>query len=220
MAVITISRQYGSGGDEIAARVCDILGYNYFDKTMMAMVASESGISDEDFVDFSEDTYKMRGFLDRLLGRRVTAKVETWQQDEATGKRTLTVQKLDEAQGSDLVRSTILAAYERGNVLVLGRGGQAILKEEPNVLHIRVVAPMGARVLRIQDKQGLSLDEAHQIAILRDQTSAEYLQHFFDIEPDNPALYHLIVNTGKWDIESAAQIIVNALSHLPRLSVG
>ena len=43
MAVITISRQYGSGGDEIAARVCDILGYTYFYKNLMVKVATEVG---------------------------------------------------------------------------------------------------------------------------------------------------------------------------------
>jgi cytidylate kinase len=55
MAVITISRQYGSPGNEIAVRVCEILGYHYFDKRLMAQVASEVGLSEQEIVDFSEE---------------------------------------------------------------------------------------------------------------------------------------------------------------------
>jgi hypothetical protein len=62
MAVITISRQYSSRGDEIAARVCVMLGYRYFDKRLMAQIASETGFSESEMIDFSEDDYKVRTF--------------------------------------------------------------------------------------------------------------------------------------------------------------
>ena len=68
MTVITISRQYGSGGDEVALRVCEMLEYRYFDKMLMRQVASEVGFSAGEIVDFSEDNYKVRSFLDRLFG--------------------------------------------------------------------------------------------------------------------------------------------------------
>ena len=55
MAVITISREVGSGGDQIARRLCELLGYRHFDKTLMAQVAKEQGVSDTEVVDFSED---------------------------------------------------------------------------------------------------------------------------------------------------------------------
>ena len=67
MAVITISRQYGSGGDEIAAQVCERLGYHFFDKNLMAQVANDVGLSVQEVVDFPEDDHKVRGFLDRLF---------------------------------------------------------------------------------------------------------------------------------------------------------
>ena len=47
MSVITISRQYGSGGDEIAARVCEILDYRYFDQRLMSQVAVKAGLSED-----------------------------------------------------------------------------------------------------------------------------------------------------------------------------
>lgn len=60
MAVITISRPYGSGGDEIAVRVCEMLGYRYFDKRWMAQVAPEVGLNEGEIVDFSEDQHRPR----------------------------------------------------------------------------------------------------------------------------------------------------------------
>lgn len=64
MAVIKISREFGSGGDQIAQHVCELLGYRYFDKTL---VAQERGFSDVEAVDFSEDSYELRSFIDTLL---------------------------------------------------------------------------------------------------------------------------------------------------------
>ena len=77
MAVITISREVGSGGDQIARRLCELLGYRYFDKTLMAQVAKEQGVSDTEVVDFSEDKYRLRGFIDALLGRSARVALAT-----------------------------------------------------------------------------------------------------------------------------------------------
>lgn len=219
MAVITISRQYGSGGEEIAQRVCDVLGYTYFDKNMLVQVASEMGLSEEQVVDFYEDTYKMRSFVERLIGSR-RVKVETWQKDQKTGTKTLHVDSLNEEQGVKLVRDTILATYEHGNVVIVGRGGQVILKEHPGVLHVRIMAPLGARALRIKERDKLTLGEATDRAKQKDQAATTYLSKFFEIDWDNPLLYHLVLNTGRWELDAAADIVINSLSRLPTVSRG
>jgi cytidylate kinase len=211
MPVITISRQYGSGGDAIGKRVCETLGYSYFDKNLMAQVASEEGISESDIVDFPEDTYKMRGFLDRLLGRKRSA-ADAWTSGAA--QRALPVEALDEAHSVNLIKETIIGAHKHDNVVIVGRGGQAILREQPGVLHVRIIAPLGARVLRVQSTENVSLDEATTRVNHRDEAAAAYLERFYDIDWDNPLLYHLIINTGKWETENAVQIILNALAHL------
>ena len=70
MAVITISRQYGSGGDEIASRVCELLGYRYFDKRMMAQVASEAGLSSKEVIDSRRTGTRLLASLSACLGIR------------------------------------------------------------------------------------------------------------------------------------------------------
>ena len=69
MAVITISRQYGSGGDEIVDRVCKMLDYRCFDKQFLIRAASEAGLSELEIVDYSEESYKVENFLNRLFSR-------------------------------------------------------------------------------------------------------------------------------------------------------
>jgi cytidylate kinase len=80
MAVITISRQYGSGGDEVAALVSEKLGYPQFDKSQIEKAAAEAGLSQKEILDFSEENHKIKTFLDRLFNQMaVSAHVRTWE---------------------------------------------------------------------------------------------------------------------------------------------
>ena len=216
MAVITISRRFGSGGDEIAQRVCELLEYRYFDKALMAQVASDMGLTDAEIVDLSEDTYQIRGFLERLRGTpRKIIQLETIPED-LPGSVIKIVEKLDEAQSIGLIQNIIRAAYQEGNIVLVGRGGQAILKNEPDVLHIRIEAPLEARAERLANRANYSLGGAYDAAVKRDRASAEYLQRFYHIDWADPLLYDLVINTGKVSLETAAQLIVRGVNFLPK----
>jgi cytidylate kinase len=215
MAVVTISRQFGSGGTQIAGQVCEMLGYRYLDKVLMTQVATEAGLSGKELVDFSEERYEVRNFLDRLLrpGPHGVARLETRSRD-AAGRETLSVEQLDEARCTKLVRSAIHAAYQQGDVVIVGRGGQVTLKETPGVLHVRIVAPMGNRILRLQGQEKVSAEEARRLAIEHDQVTSRYLNQLFGVRGNEPELYHLVINTGKWSLEHATQIVVSAVHQL------
>jgi CMP/dCMP kinase len=206
MAVITISRQYGSEGDEIAAHVCQILGYQAFNKQLMMKVAAEVGLTEGEVVDFTEDQHRVRGFLDRLLGAPplIMTQSHTWSE----------VKLIDEADSIPLVQSIIRTAYKHGNVVIVGRGGQAVLRSDPGVLHVRIEAPLETRVDRVHLREGLSYELARDIVAQRDWAAADYLKRFYNVDWADSLLYHLILNTGRWGIESAANLIVNAVSQL------
>jgi len=217
MAVITISRQYGSKGDEIGRRICDILGYRYFDKRLMADVASELGLSPEQLVDFSDEHYKVRGFLDRLLDRsRKMRQIDTWDEETTNEERRWT-HELNEEESVELVRQTVCAAYKQGNVVIMGRGGQSILQNMPGVLHLRVEATLGSRVMWVKSQKNITVAEAEAMTRDRDKAASAYLKRFYDIDWSNPMLYHMVINTSKWDIDATAQIIVSAVSNLRRV---
>jgi cytidylate kinase len=220
MAVVTLSRQVGSNGDEIARRVCDLLGYSYFDKRLMIEVASDVGLCDHEVVDFSEENYKVQDFLSRLFGSRSRPVKDLLVREEKHGVvDPLTAHKLDETRCADLVRRTVLSAYDTDDMVIVGRGGQAILKDKPGVLHVRVVAPPEVRIQRLRAQGIAGIAKIKVTLDQKDRATAEYLKRFFDIEWDDPALYHLVLNTGLFEVDAAAQIIAEAVQQLSPAAV-
>lgn len=212
MAVITMSRQFGSHAVEVAERLCQDLNLVAFDKRLMARVASEIGLSENELIDYSEDQYKQRGFFDALFRRsRPLGEVSSWTGGSRAGyERVVTV--LDEEQAIRLVRSAILAAHERGNVLIIGRGGQAILEGKPNTLHVRLVAPFESRVHLVMQQQGVSPAQARRLIQEHDEATREYLRHFHHVDVDDPTLYDLVLNVQRLGIEGTVQLIKQAVA--------
>jgi cytidylate kinase len=215
MPVITISRQVGSGGMEIATQVCTRLGYRYLDKWLLMKTASDVGLSEHEVVDFSEDHYQARSFLEVLLGprNRVVSSVATRQRGSA-GEDQFTIAKLDEAQCINLVRTAVLAAHKQGDTVIAGRGGQAILSDRLDVLHVRIEAPVEQRIRHLRDSERLGEMEARAYLAERDRAAAQYLDRFFGIRWDDPLNYNLVINTGRWDIDAAVEIIAHAVGQL------
>ncbi len=215
MPAITISRQYGSGEREIVDRVCELLGYRVFDKWLLTEIAAEVGLSKEEIVDFSEDNYKVKTLESRLGERlsvptRRSVAMPTTVEGPEQGV-TFSVEQWDEQQAVALVNTAILAAYSLDFVVIVGRGGQVVLKDKPNVVHIRLEAPLETRIARVQKDAHLSYQRAQQLINQRDEESAQYLECYHKVRWDDPSLYHLILNTGKVDPEAAAQIIITAM---------
>ncbi len=214
MATITISRQYASGGEEIAARVAQLLGYTIFDKTMMALVATELGLTEHEIVDFKETDQQSLGFVDRLLGRKLTvAQVRTWQED-LRGVRTSSVIKINDEQAIALVRGVIDAACKRGNVVIVGRGGQAILRDRPNVLHVRIEAPLEHRVQRLMERGDYTPTQAELEIEDHDRAARDYVRRYHGLDPTDFNHYQLLINTGLLDLETAAEVIALAVQQM------
>lgn len=229
MSVITISRQFGSGGDEIARQVSQVLEYHIFDKHMIREAAKASGLADvvdnltDDVLDYSEDNHQVRGFLDILFGKMpVLPYVGVWPDDLAVSY-TLEELRLQQVDSLRLVQKAIQSAYQVGNMVIVGRGGQVLLKDQPDVFHIRIVAPLEYRRQRIEEQlrqtvgqiAGQSATEssdpqaqAKELIAQRDAASADYLQSYYHARWDDPLLYHLVLNTGKMSMDQAVQIIV------------
>jgi cytidylate kinase len=223
MAVITISRQYGSGGDEIADRVGEILGYPHFDKSMITQAAAEAGISETEVFDYSEDSHKVRSFMDRLFNRSVM--MTTGHMLESGG---FSVYDMEVPLGQDvmlgLVQKAIRSAYEMGNMVIMGRGSQVILQDKAKAVHIRIEAPVEYRIQRLkeqlkQTRQVLQSDievrrDAQDIILERDAASADYIKRHYNRDWNDAQLYHVVLNTGKISIDRATQIMVDLVKDL------
>lgn len=222
MATITISRQFGSNGNEIAKKVCELAGYSLFDKHMIAKVAAEVGLSDQEIVDFSEDNYKVRGFLDRLLGRSQSV-ANIWVEGGG-GVKVKEEVHLNEENALELVRNAVRSAHKMSKIVIVGRGGQAILKHHADVLHVRIEAPLEDRIQRVRAYPVISMNTyvdpieerraAQDLIDQNDAASADYLRRFYGIDWADPYLYHFVINSSKLSIEKSAKIIIEAARQL------
>lgn len=209
MPVITISRQYGSYGDAVAELLCDRLGYRGLDRYQMRRLAAEAGLKLREVDNLSEEQYRPRTGAERFFAHAppLTRHPAVWADYGAwIARETLSVK---------VVRQLILDAYERGNVVIVGRGGQVVLGGKPDVLHVRLVAPLELRARRHRIRAGITLEEARKQVREADKVSAEFIERYFGADMADPALYDLIINTGKLSWADAADLIMSALAALP-----
>jgi peroxiredoxin/cytidylate kinase len=204
--VITFSRQIGSGGDEIARHVSQMLGWAYVDKSLVVEVGRSLGYHEEDIVDFCEDTYRVQTFVDKLMVRR-TAKASINMEGDIHIRKFL-----DEEQCLATVQSVINNLAGRGNTVIVGRGGQAILKHKVGALHIRVIAPPEVRLQRIMRSESVGELDAQRMMEENDRAASEYLRRFYGIDWNDPVNYDLVLNTAKLDLSTAALLISQAAS--------
>lgn len=209
MTVITISRQYGSGGKEVATLVCQRLGYRYFDKELMAQLGEQIGLAPERIVDLPEHRHQVRGLLERVLSAAINPLGDpaSW----ALPARL----EAQERTSVQTFQSLIQAAHERGDVVIMGRGGQVVLRGAPDVLHVRLVAPVEQRVERVARREGLSPDEARARVAERDAAALDYVTRYYDSDAADPLHYDLVLNTGTITPGAAADLVVAALAYLP-----
>ncbi len=224
MAVLTVSRLYGSGGDDIVDQVCQVLGYRRFNKRNIARAAFEAGLSEQEiasYSDFSDVNYKYKTFLDRLLRRAAPPAKEHRPQEKAAAALRAEDKLFNEASALALVQQAIKDAYKIGNVVIIGRAGQVILKDLPGVLHIRIEAPREERVRRVEsylkaEKGEYASDfkirtDALDLIAERDAASADYVRLYYGVDWADTFLYHAVFNTGKIDPTTTSRAIVSML---------
>ena len=209
MAVITLSRQSGSEGNEITQILCDRLGYRYFDKTMMAELATILGEDPAKVVDFSADQYQAKSWLEKTFGAIQLP------YGDYTGASYLAQEDARQALTVAHVRNFIAAAYELDNVIIVGRGGQIALADKPDVLHVRVVASLETRVRRWQNRAGLNEEKARQKVHERDSAHIDFVKRFYHADVSDPTLYDLIINTDNLSRDAAANLVIQALEYIP-----
>lgn len=224
MAVITISRQFGSGGDEIADRICELLGYHHFDKSLIEQAAAEAGLSESEAIDYSEDNHHVKTFLDRLLGRATDSFQMMAIMEGNPGVVITDKTPISEDAVMALVQQAIHSAYKAGNIVIVGRGGQVTLKDSPGVLHVRIEAPLEDRIQRVKSvlkeergdyKADIEIRRTAQDQINnRDLASADYIKRFYAEDWSDPLLYHVVLNTGKLTIEQAAEVVVDLVHRI------
>ena len=209
MPVITISKEFASGGLEIAKRLAQKLNYDYLDKEIVEQVADHAKVSHQEVMDFeAEGHINVRAYLSRIIDLDIFKKSSKHEADEETETTYDERDKIPysfDTQGwidSDIYRNMICKVVselgQRPNVMIVGRGGQCILQEQTGVINIRVIASMADRIARVQIGNPKLNDAAAQKQIeAMDKKSREYIKFYFKADWDNPKLYDVVINTSR-----------------------
>lgn len=200
MSAITISRQYGSGGGEVAARLAQRLDWQLIDHEIVAQVAHSLGITEEEAEVHDE---RVQGLIERALNALTAAAPLIPPPLPLTGNA--------EVLYNDALRRVVGAAANTGRVVIVGRTGQALLANRRDVLHVRVVAPLKQRIAYVAGREGLDEAAAKARIQLKDRDRERYLQSQFGRNVNDPLLYDLIINTSVLDLDSAVDLISMAL---------
>lgn len=209
MRAVTISREYGSGGGEIAHRLAVRLGWRLVDHEIVAQVAHDLDISEEEAESRDESAQSTVSLIlnsMRAVNPAFSITSAPVQSDEQTYREALT--------------RVVEAAAATGNVVIVGRASQVLLANNRDVLHVRIVAPLEKRVEYVMRREDLKMEDARSRIHLKDRDRQRYLQSEYHHRPDEADLYDLVINTGVLDLDSAVNLIIQALEYKAnRLSV-
>jgi cytidylate kinase len=204
MAVITISRELGSEGDKITDLLCQELGYRRVDKAMLAQIAQEAGV-DVETVLATERSFATRP---RLISTEMTSLHS--RQPAAFERRAA----LDDQTYERVVRKTMEQYAEQGDAIIVGRGGQMVLRDWPTALHVHLYAPPEVRVQRLMQRFNLSQPEAERRITESDEEKRQYFRHMHkNANWKDLKYYHLTINTAHVSPEVAVQIIILVTKH-------
>jgi cytidylate kinase len=202
MAVITISRQYGSGGSDIAKLVAKRLGWTLIDNEFVDRVAARAGCTTEEVQQQEE---RVPTLIERLA-RALTVSAPEMFAAAADPQVALP----PENRLVRLTEAVIAEAVQQGDVVMVGRGAQSYLAEREQTLHVFVVGPRERRIAEAIRRLGGTADEAAKTLDDVDAGRRRYVQTHYDRQWDDPAGYDLVVNTGRFTHEMAAELIVEA----------
>ena len=205
MAVITISRQFGAGGKTLGQMLARELDYEFADNDILAKVAEMANVSTH-WVQTVEK--EAGGKLSRFVSRMVSKPmVDRILKDERG--------YIDEKIYLDYLVLIIAQIADEGNVVVLGRGSQYILDDHPDAYHVLLIDQYENRVRFIEENYELSQSKAAAWVKKEDKRRRNLYQKFGKTDYDDPFLYHLVINMGRFDMHHACRLVLRLLEDGP-----
>jgi len=202
MSVITISRECGADSEEVASLLAEKLGWEYIGKELVARIARELRISEGEAEAFLQDAQsRLLRFVDRYTCTLIQKVV-----DRERGC-------LDDESYFNTVKKLVEDVYEDRNAIILGWGGQCLLRGKPNVLHVRLIKDEERKIDTIMKRFNIDRKAAIYHIDREEKDSKSLIQHYFKVDWNDASLYDLVFDMGKTTVEDAANTIIENLKH-------
>jgi cytidylate kinase len=195
--IITIEREYGCGGGEIAQLVAKRLGWKLWDQSLTEEIARLANCPRAIVEDREERTDPLyyRLFKSFLRG---------------SYEGSINAPKLNLVDSETILTTTrkvVEHAAKRGNVVIVGRGSQHFLRDRPDALRVFLYAPRENKIRRLVTR-GKTQKESEELIDTVDGERADFIKKYFNVEWPDRAIYHAMINTSCGD-EATMRMILN-----------
>ena len=197
--IITIGRQFGSGGKEVGIRVAKELGIPFYDKELLQEAAKKSGLCEKIFENFDERpksllySIAMDSYMFALPGA---------------------------GAGDSLEQQVYLATFntirhiaEQGPCVIIGRSADYALADNPNLLSLFICAPLEDRVQRVAKRQNLTPDKARQLILKTDKRRASYYEYYSSQKWGAVDSYDFCINSSYLGLSRTVELIQTMVAH-------
>ncbi|MGH7547040.1 MAG: AAA family ATPase [Gemmatimonadales bacterium] len=198
--VITITRQYASGGSDVARLVAAQLGWTVIDNEFVDEVARRAGLPAEEVAQREE---RAPGLLERLARTLAVASPEMF-----IATATVPPVEQDEATIVKMTGRVIAEAAAHGRIVLVGRGAQAVLAQRPDALHVYVVASKPWRMKLAVERLGVDPGRVQKVVDETDRQRDQYVKTYYGRHRQDVTNYGLVVNTERVGIDGAVAVIV------------
>lgn len=185
MAIVTLTRQSGSLGDEIGMLIARRLGYTFFDKHEIERRIIAKGLPKEEFIKYDE---RKPTFLARYAKNR---------------DRYL-----------NFLSSVVLEIAKEGNCVIIGRGAFLFLRDVPNHIALRFVAPFEERIKHIMELKNIETEKAAQLLLEKsDKRKVAFYKSCFKYDLNSYDFIHASINTGMINPDMVAEMVVAGINN-------
>ena len=197
--LITIGRQIGSGGLQVAKLVAAELGIDVYDKNLLMLTAKESGLAPEVF-DASDEKPGALGRFARLLGIRGSVYSESQMYSERS--------VISEDELFSLQSGMIREIAAKGSGVFVGRAADYVLREDPHMMSVFITADLEDRIARVAERRGVSDVEADRFIAEAERKRSSYYNYYTFKKWGDSASYDICLNSSLLGVEATAELIV------------
>ncbi len=198
--VLTVNREFGSGGGRIAQTIAGWLGWKLLDKDIIDAIAYAAHVDANVVRPYDEHVVSWLRRINQQAMRSAAL---------AAGLELGENSVFDAEEMVKISRKIIEEAHAEGNCVIVGRGSQCVLQHKPDVYHVFVYAPYKERILRLRKRLEKGANVEQRIRTV-DEERAKYLQQYFGKNWCNPHLYDLMISSSE-DEDSTARTILYAM---------
>jgi cytidylate kinase len=199
--LLTVNREFGSGGGRIAQTIAENLGWKLLDRDIIDAIAYAAHVDPSVVRRYDEHVQSWLSRLNQQTMRSAALAAGLELRDNAV---------FDAQEMVKISQKIIEQAYAEGNCVIVGRGSQCVLQSKPEAFHVFVYAPHKERILRLRKRLEPGADVEQRIRSV-DAERAKYLQEYFGKYWTNPHLYDLMISSHP-DENSTSRVIQYAMT--------